>query len=77
MITYDIPFACFPSGQWSASFTGGKLQLFDTRLSAITFAVRDSNRKRLAGFEAVISVEGADGRWRAFDPDMKPPDKAE
>jgi hypothetical protein len=73
MITYDIPFSSIPTGQWGVCFSSGKIQLFNTRVAALAFAMRDAERKRREGLAAVVSVEGADGRWRAFDPDMKPP----
>jgi hypothetical protein len=73
MITYDIPFNVMPPDSRGVCFTGGKIQLFDTRVAALAFAMRDAERKRREGLTVVVSVEGADGRWRAFDQDMKPP----
>lgn len=73
MITYDIPFSSLPSGPWGVCFSDSKLRLFDSRVAALAFAMRDAERKRREGLVVMVSVEGADGRWRAFDPDMKPP----
>ncbi len=48
------------------------LRTFEERKDALSFAVDEAMRSRRTGEEVMLSIEGADGVWRSFDPKLAP-----
>lgn len=45
---------------------------FDSRIDAILYAARRAHKLQMAGRTVAVSLEGADGRWRAFNSSLQP-----
>jgi hypothetical protein len=67
MIVFDIPFEPEPSGAWALLMNNELAGEFPTRAKALAFAIASAQRTAVA-----INIEGADGRWRAFDQAVLP-----
>jgi hypothetical protein len=73
MIAFDIFYEARPGGMWDLRLSNESARFFPTRLAALAYAIREAGRRKSEGTLVQISVEGADGRWRAFDSEMKAP----
>lgn len=71
MIIFDIPYSP-ANGKWAVQMgtTHGHPE-FKTRIDAIRFAVDAALKAQQHGDDALITVEGVDGRRRAFDHEAK------
>ena len=73
MIIYEIPFEPAGSADWHVDISTDGRRNFDSRQAALAFA-RESAKARevMSGITACISIQGGDGRWRTFDPQLEP-----
>jgi hypothetical protein len=73
MKVFDIPLDADSSHGWIVPIPGDGEETFESREAAIGFAAELAH-KQLAAYEepSFVCVEGADGRWRLFDANMKP-----
>jgi hypothetical protein len=72
MSTLYIPYCENQSAEWRV-VENGKTLLFHSRREALVFAIDRCREARVAGdSSAVISIEGNDGQWRAFDSRLLP-----
>lgn len=72
MITFYIPYCESQSAEWRVVENGQTL-LFHSRREALVFAIDRCREARASGDpSAVISIEGNDGQWRAFDSRLLP-----
>jgi hypothetical protein len=72
MSTFYIPYCESQSAEWRV-VENGKTQLFHSRREALVFAIDRCREARASGDpSAVISIEGNDGQWRAFDSRLVP-----
>lgn len=67
----DVPFHPGPDG--FTVLLGEDRHDFSTRLKAMKFAMDLARTHVLRGGAAFVSVEGADGQWRLFKPDLSAP----
>jgi hypothetical protein len=70
MIIFDIPYSP-ANGRWAVQVGTDGHPEFKTRIDAIRFAVDAALKAQQHGDDALITVEGVDGRRRAFDPEVK------
>jgi hypothetical protein len=74
MFVFDIPFRPQQDETWAVTHPAGSCHRFCARHDAVRFAAKEA--ARLAGLEGkkvLLSIEGEDGRWRLFGPDLKAP----
>jgi hypothetical protein len=71
VISYEIPFAQLSDGTWSVSVNHAEGQHFASRVAALNHALTEAKALARRGKATMISIEGADGRWRAFDTNVK------
>jgi hypothetical protein len=72
MSTFYIPYCESVSAEWRVVENGNTL-LFHSRGEALVFAIDRCREARASGDpSAVISIEGNDGQWRAFDSRLLP-----
>ncbi|WP_331521775.1 hypothetical protein [Pinirhizobacter sp.] len=73
MVIYEIPFEPAGSADWHVDISTDGRRNFDSRQAALAFA-RESAKAREVNFgvTACISIQGGDGRWRTFDPQLEP-----
>ena len=72
MSTFYIPYCESLSAEWRV-VENGKTLLFHSRREALVFAIDRCREARATGdLSAVISIEGNDGQWRAFDSRLLP-----
>jgi hypothetical protein len=58
---------------WSLTLPDGQARSFPDRKAALVFALEQARHVTFVTRQpAYICVEGPDGRWRLFDPDLKP-----
>ncbi len=73
MIFYEIP---YEKGNPHICYLDGLAEgrkRFDSRVEALSFAMQSARAATKAyGDRACIAIQGADGTWRRFDPDMAP-----
>lgn len=67
MIIFDVPFARSLNGAWLVNVSNDGCCEFKSRQDALWFAIHRARTARQAGAEALVNVEGIDGRWRLFD----------
>lgn len=70
MITFDIPYSP-ANGRWAVQVSNDGHPEFKTRIDAIRFAVDAALKAQQHGDGSLITVEGVDGRRRAFDHEVK------
>ena len=69
----EIPFAPDPSHGWTIPIPGDGEKQFSSREQALAFAqTLAKGAKTDGGPHSCLCVEGADGRWRLFTPDLLP-----
>jgi hypothetical protein len=74
MLVFDIPFHPRQDATWAVVHPSGGDHTFAARHDALRFAVGEASRlSRLNGNRVVLSIEGEDGHWRLFGPDLKAP----
>jgi len=67
MIIFDIPFAPLRHGGWSVGACNNGRSKFKSRIDALRFAINAALEVQQQGDDALITIEGVDGRWRMFD----------
>lgn len=73
MLVFDIPFHP-PHNTWTISLPSGACRAFAERHEAVRFAALEASRlTSREGKQIYLSIEGADGKWRLFGPDLKAP----
>lgn len=73
MFFYEIPYEVGNTEAGHLDGLVGGRREFDTRLAAIEYAMQSASA--LVGSspdQACIAIQGPDGRWRTFDPDLSP-----
>ena len=70
MIIFDIPYSP-ANGRWAVQVSNDGHPEFKTRIDAIRFAVDRALKAKQRGDSALITIEGVDGRRRAFDHEVK------
>ncbi|APG04295.1 hypothetical protein BJI69_10570 [Luteibacter rhizovicinus DSM 16549] len=74
MVVFDIPFHP-PQDTWTIALPSGAQHAFSARHEAVRFAAREASRLTTSkGRQVFLSIEGEDGKWRLFGPDLKSPD---
>ncbi len=71
MIIFDIPYAPEPSGGWIVHASNDLHAEFRSRTDALRYAIDAALHEEQRGDTSAINIEGADGRWRMFDPNAK------
>jgi hypothetical protein len=73
MVIYEIPFEPAGSADWHVDISTDGRRNFDSRQAAVAFACESAKAREAArGVAACISIQGGDGRWRTFDPQLEP-----
>jgi hypothetical protein len=73
MVIYEIPFEPADSADWHVDISTDGRRNFDSRQAALAFARESANAREMkSGVTACISIQGGDGRWRTFDPQLEP-----
>jgi hypothetical protein len=73
MIFYEIPYEKGSTQSWHLDGLAEGRRNFDSRVAALAFAMRSAKAAvHQYGDKACIAIQGADGNWRNFDPDMLP-----
>lgn len=72
MVLFDIPLLPVMDDVWLVYYEGGEFS-FPSRIAAITFAAERARDAARLGSVALLNIEGEDGRWRVFRPDLKAP----
>ena len=73
MRLFEIPFDSEPSGDWVVPVVGDSERRFASRDKALAFALTLANEDRNHGYgDSLVCVQGADGQWRLFTPDLLP-----
>jgi hypothetical protein len=57
--------------RWTEIDGTRKRSLFTSRVLALHFALDQAMRREISGCAVLLSVEGADGKWRDFDTQIK------
>ena len=74
LLVIDIPFRAPDNEAWRIALPTGEEHCFPTRHDAVRFAARQAARfTGRDGRRAYLSIEGEDGVWRLFGPDLKAP----
>ena len=69
----EIPYAPDRCHGWTIPIPGDGEKQFPSREQALTFAqTLAKGPKAESGHYSCLCVEGADGRWRLFTPDLLP-----
>jgi hypothetical protein len=71
MTSFEIPYAQLSDGTWPVTVSHLEHRYFFSRMAALGYAIIEARKRARRGIATIISVEGADGQWRAFDDDMK------
>lgn len=72
MFVFDIPL--HPPGDiWHIAQPDGRCHAFDARHAAVAFAAKLAARLDRTDGGAYLSIEGEDGKWRLFTPELKAP----
>jgi hypothetical protein len=72
MLVFDIPLHP-PGDTWHVSQPDGRSHSFDGRHAAVSFAAKLAARLDSTEGGAYLSIEGEDGKWRLFTPELKAP----
>lgn len=73
VIFYEIPYECGDTHSYHLDGIAGGRRQFDTRVAALAYAMQSAKAMvGPSGAHACIAIQGADGNWRTFDPDMLP-----
>jgi hypothetical protein len=73
MIFFEIPYEPGTTHTWYLDGLAEGRRSFDSRVEALSCAMRSAKAAQKSfGDTACIAIQGADGRWRTFDPDMLP-----
>ena len=73
MVIYEIPFEPADSADWHVDISTDGRRNFDSRQAALAFARESAKAREVkSGVTACISIQGGDGRWRTFDPQLEP-----
>ncbi|UPG88277.1 DUF2188 domain-containing protein [Luteibacter aegosomaticola] len=72
MLVFDIPLHP-PDDTWHVSHPNGSCLTFGARHAAVTFAAKLAARFDGTKGGAYLSIEGEDGKWRLFTPELKAP----
>ena len=73
MIFYEIPYEQGNTDTWHLDGLAVGRKSFDSRVAALSFAIQAAKAvAKDLGDQACIAIQGADGTWRTFDPDMVP-----
>lgn len=73
MIFYEIPYESGSTHSCHLDGVAGGRREFDTRVAALAYAMQSAKAiVSTSGDHACIAIQGADGNWRTFDPDMLP-----
>lgn len=74
MVVFDIPLDPPEDGTWPVILPSGESRAFAVRHEAFQFAAKEAARLAARdGREVLINLEGEDGKWRLFGPDLKAP----
>lgn len=71
MLVFDIPINP-PDHTWAVSHNGERRQ-FSARHEAVVYSAKLAARLDRTDGGAYLSIEGEDGKWRLFTPDLKAP----
>ncbi len=73
MIFYEIPYEQGNEQIWHLDGLAEGRKDFESRVAALAFAMQSAKDVvKSCGEKACIAIQGADGNWRTFDPDMLP-----
>jgi hypothetical protein len=73
MIFYEIPYEQGNTHTWYLDGLAEGRKSFDSRVKALSYAMQSAKKAaKNFGDGACIAIQGADGTWRTFDPDMLP-----
>ncbi|WP_250627874.1 DUF2188 domain-containing protein [Pinirhizobacter soli] len=73
MVIYEIPFEPADSADWHVDISTDGRRNFDSRQAALAFARESAKAREVkSGVTACICIQGGDGRWRSFDPQLDP-----
>jgi hypothetical protein len=72
VLIYDVPFAPTDAALWQVSSKQSGERRFETREHALAYATRAIQAAaRTEPGGAFVNIEGADGTWRLFDPELR------
>lgn len=73
MKLFEIPFKRDSDHGWTIPIPGDGERQFQSREAALAFArLLADEAKSSAGEVSYLCVEGGDGKWRLFTPELKP-----
>jgi hypothetical protein len=72
MEMFEIPFSPDHAHGWTIPIPGDGERQFASREDALAFALELAKQQRLAANPSYLCVEGGDGQWRLFTPDLMP-----
>jgi len=73
MIFYEIPYEQGNTKTWHLDGLAEGRKEFNSRVAALAYAMKSANAAvKTYGDQACIAIQGADGSWRSFDPNMLP-----
>lgn len=73
MIFYEIPYQMGTTHICQLDGLAGGRREFETRVAALAYAIQSAKALSCtSGDDACIAIQGADGNWRKFNPDMLP-----
>ncbi len=73
MALIEIPYIADGAGCWKIPIPGGGCRQFCSREAALAFALKLAKEGRSTTAKpSYLCVEGGDGKWRLFTPDLLP-----
>ncbi len=74
MVVIDIPLDPPENGTWPVTLPSGDRRAFTVRHDAVNLAAKEAAKLAARdGRKVLLSLEGEDGKWRLFGPDLKAP----
>lgn len=72
MELFHIPFTADGSHGWTVPVPGDGEKQFASRKAALAYATSLARTERAEGESTYLCIEGGDGQWRLFTPDLLP-----
>ena len=72
MALFEIPYEPEDGDGWKVPIPGDGCRQFASREGALTFARSLAKQRELIDQDNYLCVEGGDGIWRLFTPDLLP-----
>lgn len=74
MLIIDVPYPAQADGTWGVDQPSGAIYGFANRMDAVRHAAKTAATLSSGhGGPVLLNIEGEDGDWRLFGPDLKAP----